>query len=88
MKVEFLKTFSKDLDNIKVATVKQRLESLIENLEAASQLNEIPNTKKLKGHKSAYRIKLGDYRVGIFLENDTVEMARVAHRKDIYSLFP
>jgi mRNA interferase RelE/StbE len=42
----------------------------------------------LKGHKFAYRIKIGDYRIGIFVESKVVEMARFEHRKDIYKVFP
>ncbi|WP_374754821.1 type II toxin-antitoxin system RelE family toxin [Dyadobacter psychrophilus] len=44
--------------------------------------------KKLKGFSNAYRIRIGDYRVGIFVENNIVELARIAHRKDIYKVFP
>ena len=61
---------------------------LIEKIESVQNLSQIPNTKKLKGHKSAYRIRLGDYRVGLFLEGSKVIFARILHRKDIYKLFP
>ena len=37
---------------------------------------------------SAYRLRLGDYRVGIFLVEGVVEFARVVHRRDIYKVFP
>ena len=87
MKVEFLKKFSKDLDSISSKTVKQSLIRLIELLENAQTLEEIPNVKKLKGHKSAYRIRIGDYRLGLFLENSKILLARFLHRKDIYKIF-
>ena len=48
----------------------------------------IVNLKKLKGFKTAYRIRIGDYRIGVFIDGDIVEFARVVHRKDIYRLFP
>lgn len=32
--------------------------------------------------------RLGEYRVGIFLENDTVILARILHRKEVYRYFP
>ncbi len=88
MKVEFLNKFVKDLDNLTVGKVKLSVIKTIELLEAANNLSEIPNLKKLKGHKSAYRIKLGEYRIGIFVEGKVVEMARFIHRKDIYKVFP
>jgi mRNA interferase RelE/StbE len=88
MQVEFLSKFSKDLDRINVKSVKSKLIALINQIETAENLIEIQNIKKLVGHKSAYRIRVADYRVGIFYENGKVIFARVAHRKDIYNLFP
>ena len=88
MKVEFLTKFTKDVDKLKASHVKASVVKIIELLESADSLSEIPNLKKLKGHKSAFRIKVGDYRIGIFVEERTVEMARVIHRKDIYKVFP
>jgi mRNA interferase RelE/StbE len=88
MNVEFLKRFSKDLDAIKNKSVKQAVSRLIELMETVDALDKIPNTKKLKGHKSAYRTRIADYRVGFFFENSTILLARFLHRKDIYKIFP
>jgi len=88
MKVEFLKRFSKDLDDIKTKSVKQSVLRLIELMETVDSLDKIPNTKKLKGHKSAYRTRIGDYRLGFFFENATILLARFLHRKHIYKIFP
>jgi len=66
MNVEFLKRFSKDLDAIKNKSVKQAVSRLIELMETVDALDKIPNTKKLKGHKSAYRTRIADYRIGFF----------------------
>ena len=88
MKVEFLKKFSKDLDELKLKSVKKALMRLIENMETADNLERVPNTKKLKGHKTAYRTRIGDYRFGSFLQNLTILLARCVHRKDIYKIFP
>jgi mRNA-degrading endonuclease RelE of RelBE toxin-antitoxin system len=88
MTVEFLAKFLKDLEKLKAPRLKESIVKTIEQLESAENLSEIPNIKKLKGHKSAYRIKLGDYRIGFFLEETTIELARVVHWKDIYKVFP
>jgi mRNA interferase RelE/StbE len=88
MKVEFLKRFSKDLDNIDSKTVKQSLVRMIELIESCDSLGAIPNIKKLKGHRTAYRVRVGDYRLGFFFENSTISLARFLHRKDIYKIFP
>jgi len=88
MKTEFLKSFYKDLDKLKLQSVKNSIASVIENVELANKAEEIKNLKKLSGYKIVYRIKVGDYRIGLFIENNNVEFARIIHRKDIYKVFP
>ncbi len=69
MQIDFLSKFSKDIDHINQKSVKINLIKLIQQLETVENLNNISNLKKLIGHKSAYRIRIGDYRVGFFYEN-------------------
>jgi len=88
MKVEFLKSFSKDIDGVKNKSAKNALIRIIEMMESSDSLDRIPNTKKLKGHKTAYRTRVGDFRIGFFFENSTIILARFVDRKDIYKLFP
>ncbi len=44
----------------------------------------------MKGYADKYKIRVGDYRIGITLEKETSTLIcqRVAHRKDIYKIFP
>ena len=88
MQIEFLAKFSKDIDRITQKSVKTNLFKLIQLIEQSEDLNNITNLKKLVGHKSAYRVSIGDYRVGFFYESRKVIFARVIHRKDIYKVFP
>jgi mRNA interferase RelE/StbE len=88
MHVEFLSKFSKDIDCISQKSVKSNIVKLIRLIESETDLNNIPNLKKLVGHKSAYRIRIGAYRVGFFYESRKVIFARIVHRKDIYKVFP
>lgn len=88
MQVQFTAKFSKDLDKVSLKSVKNNIIQLIELFENSKDLNSIPNLKKLKGHKSAFRVRIGDYRLGFFYENDTVLFARILHRIDIYDSFP
>lgn len=88
MIVKFTGRFSKDLDKLNQASVKKDISDIIEEVEKAARLSEIKNIKKLKGHLTAYRIRSGNYRIGLFVENDVVEFARIADRKDIYKIFP
>jgi len=88
MKTSFLRKFSKDVEKLDSKAVKAAVLEIIEQIEAAETINDIRNVKKLSGFNTAYRIRLGDYRIGIFVEEDSVEFARIVHRKDIYDVFP
>ena len=89
MKTIFLKSFEKDLLKIKLDdSVKLSLKDCIDFVENCNNYTEIKNLKKLRNFKFAYRIKLGDYRIGVFIENNTIEFARILHRKEIYKYFP
>lgn len=88
MKVEFLSKFSKDIDAIHQKSTKNNLLKLIHLAETAADISVFPHLKKLNGHDNAYRVRLGDYRVGFFYENNTILFARIVHRKDIYKVFP
>ena len=42
----------------------------------------------MKGYKDFYRIRIGDYRLGLYTENHHVILSRLLPRKDIYKRFP
>jgi mRNA interferase RelE/StbE len=88
MIVTFDKSFSKSLDKISNPIALKNTAKAIEKCEKAIDLKEISNLKKLKGYKNLYRIKIGDYRIGIEIQDDSVDFIIIAHRKDIYNLFP
>ncbi len=88
MKIEFRSKFNQDLNKIHLKSVRNSLLKVIELTQSAETLAEIPNLKKLQGFKSAYRIRIGDYRIGIFIDGNTIQFARVLNRKEIYKYFP
>ncbi|MFY0598577.1 MAG: type II toxin-antitoxin system RelE/ParE family toxin [Cyclobacteriaceae bacterium] len=88
MEVVFLRKFSKDLDKIKKPKDLDSIADIIEMVRSADSLEEVANVKKLTGFEDAFRIRSGNYRIGVFVERDVVQFARVAHRKDIYEIFP
>lgn len=65
MKTEFRSSFQKDLANIKNKEILQKVKVVIETVEAAQTLTEIANLKKLKVKGHFYRIRIGDYRIGV-----------------------
>jgi len=88
MKVEFKKSFEKDLVKILDSGLLQRIQETIEEVENAEKLNEVSNIKKLKGDADYYRLRVGDYRIGIKVNDGVVYFVRILHRKEIYRYFP
>lgn len=88
MKVTYTALFSKDLDKIVDDEVLEKIEQTIEQVKLAKKPLDILHIKKMKNAKNAFRIRVGNYRIGIYLEKDTVIFTRVALRKDIYDIFP
>lgn len=88
MNVEFRKTFEKDLRKIRDQALLGSIKSIIETTEAAETLDEVANIKKLKGDDGYFRIRLGDYRIGLFLQDEALLFVRILHRKEFYRYFP
>jgi len=88
MNVEFKSSFVKDLKKIKEKQLQSQIRELIEKVEFTENMTELESLKKLSGSDVYYRIRLGDYRVGLKIENDIVCFVRFLHRKDIYRYFP
>ncbi len=89
MKISFDKAFYKSLSKLKNPSVAREVEAVIESIQSSQSVREIPQIKKLQGFKNFYRLRIGDYRLGIELEDSqTVRFIIIANRKDIYKYFP
>ena len=88
MKTLFKSSFAKDLKSIKSKDVLDAVAQLIERVESAQRLQAISDVKKLQSKGNYYRIKLGDYRVGITASKNEITFVRCLNRKDIYRRFP
>ena len=89
MKVLYAKALLKDLEALsRNPGVKKRLLKLIETLKAIKTLDELQHIKKIEGYDCYYRLRIGDYRLGLKLSGNTVELIRFLHRRDIYRRFP
>jgi mRNA interferase RelE/StbE len=88
VKTEFRDSFCKDLKAIKDKGLLRRVKEAIEAIESAASLADLTNLKKLKGSKNYFRQRVGDYRLGLAMEDDTIVLVRFLNRKDIYKYFP
>ena len=88
MIVKIDKAFQKDVRKLNNRAINSKIASAIGNVQMADNVHQIRNLKKLKGTTSSYRVKIGDYRLGIIIHESSVEFIRCLHRKDIYKYFP
>ena len=88
MTVKITKQFEKQLNSINDDKLKKSLFDLINIAIKSKTILDIPNIKKLKGFKNSYRIRIRQYRIGLYINHDIVEFAAVDLRKDIYKYFP
>ncbi len=88
MNVLFETSFAKDLRRIRDKTLRRRIQSVIAEVKTADTLDDVHNLIKMRGYDTFYRIRLGDYRIGVEVVNEKLIFVRALHRKDIYRKFP
>ena len=103
MEVIYKKQFTKDVRKISDKKLKNRIQDKVNEVEAIvsahepADKNDIPNITnmvKLQDFEYHYRIRIGDYRLGVTIEIEIEEeenifrFVRCLHRKDIYKKFP
>ena len=88
MKVEYQKRFLKELSKIPYKTRKDIEEFVFTEVPNSRDIYEIGKVEKMKSYFFHYKVRFGNYRVGIKVIDDKVIFKRVLHRKDIYRFFP
>jgi mRNA interferase RelE/StbE len=88
MKAAFLSSFSKDVKKLREAKLRRAVIDAIEDVETAKSIDTVRSVKRLSGHLEYYRIRIGDWRIGLKIEGDTVFFVRCLHRRDAYRYFP
>ncbi len=88
MKIEVSEKFFSDSQKLKNIKLKKRLDDILTLIQKAETTQQLPHLKKMTGFKNAFRVRVGNYRLGFVFENNTVKLGRFLHRKDIYKYFP
>ena len=88
MNIEFSEKFYKDLNGLRDKKLKIKVAGIVDECKNAKGLHDIRNLKKLEGFESYYRIRTGDYRIGIELTRQGLMFLSIADRKDMYKIFP
>ena len=87
MLIQDSKAFRKELLNLPTETQLQAIECL-ENIEKATTFSEISHLKKLKGHSGYFRVRLSNYRIGLFWTGQTFIAETIAVRGNFYKKYP
>jgi len=86
MKISYTKQFIKDAK--KYPQYKNKINETVANFKNITSLSDIPNIKKLQSGGNDYRFRMGNFRIGFSINEDTIVFKRFLHRKDIYKYFP
>ena len=88
-KVEYTKRFLKELSKLP-----QEIQARAEDIAFRELLSPNPfdlgYLEQMRGYPDKYKIRIGEYRIGIKMDKvqKLLICQRIAHRKDIYSIFP
>ena len=88
MKIEYRKKFLKELSKLPNEYAETIETFVFEELPACKSLEEAGKIEKMKGYKQYFKVRFGNYRVGIRREEDGIIIETVRHRKEIYKFFP
>ena len=89
METETRPSFIRDLKRLRSAATRRRVERAIADIEAAPNITAVPGITRITATgQPHYRVRIGDYRLGIALDGGVVILVRFLHRSDIYRFFP
>ena len=89
MIIEFKSSFHKDLKSLyRDEKLFARIKEIILMVESSNSIDAVGNVKKIKSEGLYYRVRIGDYRMGMIVEGDTAIFVRILHRSRISRYFP
>lgn len=88
-KVEFTKRFLKELSELPKEIQVQAERIVFEELLTPNPFS-LGYIERMRGYPDKYKIRVGNYRIGVTIDkkNNFIICRRIAHRKDIYRIFP
>ena len=88
-KVEYKKRFLTELSKLPEDVQSQAEKVVFEDLICENPF-DLGYIEKMKGYPGNYKIRIGQYRIGITVDKQKTILVcnRIAHRKDIYRIFP
>ena len=88
MNLLFSKKFLKDIEHIQDKKARKNIEEVINSIKCCGSVSDLTGVRKMTGYENYYRLRIGDYRLGFKLENNTLFFFIFNDRKEIYTVFP
>ena len=87
--IRYARTFLKELAQLPIS-MRKRVESIAFGEDIKRDPFLAGRTQKLSGSSHYYKIRIGDYRVGLRIDTEVqlIEFERILHRREIYRKFP
>lgn len=87
--IEYKKVFLKELSKLP-ENEQERIEKIVFDEITTTNPFQYKYIEKMKGYPDKYKIRVGNYRIGLTIDTKLkiIIFNRVAHRKDIYKIFP
>ncbi len=87
--VEYTKRFLKELSKLPNEIRVQAEKIVFEELLSSAPF-DLGYLERMTGYPDKYKIRIGKYRIGIAIDKPKKMLIcqRIAHRKDIYKIFP
>ena len=80
--------FNRDLRRIRDRDLQRRIARKIQELEASDSISAVVGVRPMTGWECHYRIRIGDYRLGLEVVDDVAILLRFGHRREFYRYFP
>jgi mRNA interferase RelE/StbE len=88
MEVRYSKKFLKQLAGIP-SDSRSKIETFVfSDIVTVNSIAELGKVEKMQGYDGFYKVRFGQYRLGLVIENGIITVKTVMHRKEIYNFFP
>ena len=89
MKVEASPRFNRDIRRMRAPGLARRVNQKIAEIEAAVAISRVRGVEKVQSSSgNDYRIRIGEYRLGVTVEGNVAVLVAFGPRDDIYRRFP
>ena len=87
MEIEIQKGFEKDARRMPTR-IQQQAALAIQSIIIAVTFSDVPHLRQLSGYTNYYRIKIGQYRIGLFWDGKKFLIESIGVRGDFYKKYP